>query len=56
MVNNGDIIKDGEDYFSVFCIMGSVIYVKRIFDVKGSPAYEWEDVLKQYRKIKIMKK
>lgn len=55
-MSKGDMIRDGEDYFSVFCVMGSVVYVKRIFDVNSSPVYEWEDVLKQYRKIEIMKK
>ena len=53
---NNDMIKDGEDYFSVFCVMGSVIYVKCIHDVNDSPVYELEEVLKQYRKIEIMKK
>lgn len=55
-VNKGDIIKDGENYFSVFCVMGSVIYVKCIHDVNDSPVYELVEVLKQYRKIEIMKK
>ena len=53
-LNKGDIIKDGENYFSVFCVMCSVIYVKRILDVNGSPYHELEDVLKHYRKIEIM--
>jgi len=53
-LNKGDIIKDGENYFSVFCVMCSVIYVKRILDVNGSPYHELEDVLKYYRKIEIM--
>lgn len=53
---NNDMIKDGEDYFSVFCVMGSVIYVKCIHDVNNSPVYELADVLKHYRKIEIMKK
>ena len=53
---NNDMIKDGENYFSVFCVMGSVIYVKRIHDVNNSPVYELEEVLKHYQKIEIMKK
>lgn len=53
-LNNGDIIKDGENYFSVFCVMYSVIYVKKISDVNSTPAYELEEVLKHYRKIEIM--
>lgn len=55
-LNKGDIIKDGQNIFSIFCILGSVIYVKRIFDVNNSPSYEFEEVLKHYRKIEIMKK
>ena len=55
-MNKGDIIKDGEKYFSIFCVRGNVIYVKQIDDVNVTPAYEWTDVLKHYRKIEIMKK
>lgn len=53
-LNKGDIIKDGENYFSVFCVMYSVIYVKKISDVNSTHAYELEEVLKHYRKIEIM--
>ena len=56
MVNNGDIIKDGEDYFSIFCIIRSVVYVKKMLDVNNTPAYKLEEVLKSYRKLEIMKK
>ena len=55
-LNKGDIIKDGQSIFSIFCVLGSVIYVKRIYDVNNSPSYEFEEVLKHYRKIEIMKK
>lgn len=55
-LNKEEIIKDGENLFSVFCVMGSVIYVKRVFDVKDSPTYELEEVLKHYRKIEIIEK
>ncbi len=55
-LNKKEIIKDGENLFSVFCVLGSVIYVKRVFDVNSSPAYELEKVLKHYRKIEIMEK
>ena len=55
-LNKGDIIKDGQSIFSIFCVLGSVIYVKCIFDVNNSPSYELEEVLKHYRKIEIMKK
>ena len=55
-LNTEEIIKDGENLFSVFCVLGSVIYVKRVFDVNSSPAYELEEVLKYYRKIEIMEK
>jgi len=53
-LNKDDIIKDGENLFAVFCVMGSVIYVKRIYDVNDSPSYELEEVLNHYRKIEVM--
>lgn len=55
-LNKEEIIKDGENLFSVFCVLGSVVYVKKMLDVNDSPSYELEDVLKSYRKIEIMKK
>lgn len=55
-LNKGDIIKDGEKYFSVFCILCTVIYVECVFDVKNRPVYELEEVLKHYRKIEIIGK
>lgn len=55
-MNKGDVIRDGENYFSIFCILGSTIYVKQVFDVNDTPYYELEDILKHYRKIEIMKK
>jgi hypothetical protein len=55
-LNKEEIIKDGENLFSVFCVLGSVVYVKQVFDVNSSPAYELEEVLKHYRKIEIMEK
>lgn len=55
-LNKEEIIKDGENLFSVFCVLGSVVYVKREFNVNSSPAYELEEVLKYYRKIEIMEK
>lgn len=55
-LNKNDLIKDGEKTFIVFCIMGSVVYIKRVFNVKDSPTYELEEVLKYYRKIEIMEK
>ena len=55
-LNKEEIIKDGENLFSVFCVLGSVVYVKQVFDVNSSPAYELEEVLKYYRKIEIMGK
>ena len=55
-LNKEEIIKDGENLFSVFCVLGSVVYVKRVFDVNSSPAYELEEVLIYYRKIEIMEK
>ena len=55
-LNKEEIIIDGENMFSVFCVLGSVVYVKRIFDVNSSPSYELKEVLKHYRKIEIMEK
>ena len=55
-LSKNDVIKDGKNLFSVFCVLGSVVYVKRVFDVNSSPAYELEEVLKYYRKIEIMEK
>lgn len=54
-LNKGDIIIDGKKYFSVFCILGSVIYVKEVSEVNNTPGHTLEDVLKHYRKIEIMK-
>lgn len=48
-LNENEAIKDGENLFSVFCVMGNVTYVRRISDVNGSPSYELEEVLKHYR-------
>ena len=53
-LNKEDIIKDGEEYFSVFCVMCSVIYVKRVSDIGKKPYYELENILKHYRKIEII--
>ena len=50
-LNKNDLIKDGEKTFIVFCIMGSVVYVKPFVDVKDTPAYGLEEVLKHCRKI-----
>ena len=55
-LNRNDIIKDGRNIYGVFCILGSVIYVKPVPDVNSSPTYELEEVLKHYRKIEIMEK
>lgn len=49
-----DIISDGENYYSIFCVLGSVIYVKHVSNVKNSPVYELEEVLKHYRKVEII--
>ncbi len=55
-LNKEEIINDGKNLFSVFCVLGSVVYVLRVFDVNSSPSYELEEVLKYYRKIEIMEK
>ena len=53
-LNKDEIIRDGDYYFSVFCVMGRVVYVKNVFGVNNMPFYELEDVLKRYRKIEII--
>jgi hypothetical protein len=55
-LNKDNLIKDGKMIFAVFCVLGSVVYVKPFGDVKDTPAYGLEEVLKHYRKIEIMKK
>lgn len=55
-MKTGEIIKDGENLFSIFGILGSVVYVKRVSGVNVTPSYELEEVLKQYRKIEIIGK
>lgn len=55
-LNKNDIIKDGENIYAVFCVMGSVIYVKPFSGVYDAPVYELEEILKHYRKIELMKK
>ncbi len=55
-LNKEEIIADGKNMFSVFCVLGSAVYVKRIFGVNSSPSYQLEDVLKHYRKMEIRKK
>ena len=55
-LNKGDIIADGEHRFSVYAILGSTVYVESINNVKDSPGIDLAEVIKQYRKIEIMKK
>ena len=55
-LNKEEIIRDGENLFSVFCVLGSVVYVKRVFNANSNPTYELEEVLKYYRKIEVMGK
>ena len=53
-LNKGDIIKDGVNYFFIFCALGSVIYVNPVLYVNSSPYYELEEILTHYRKIEIV--
>ena len=62
-LNSGDSIKDGEDYFFIFCVLGKVVYVYdikkvncSISDIKHESCYEMEDVLKYYKKVEFIKK
>ena len=52
-LNKGDIIKDGEKYFSVFCIIGSVVYVNGL-DVNSSPGYELVRYWSIIEKLKLL--
>ena len=52
--SNGQYIVAEGTYFSVFCVMRSVIYVQRVSDMGKKPYYELEEILKHYRKIEIM--
>ena len=36
-LNKGEIIKDGVNYFFIFCALGSVIYVNPVLYVNSSP-------------------
>ena len=54
-LNKGDIIADGEHKFSVYAVLGSTVYVDSISNVKDSPGIDLAEVLKQYRKIEMMK-
>ncbi len=51
-----DLIRDGENTFSVACILGSVVYVRRASDETSAPMIELDEVLNYYRKIEIMEK
>ena len=53
-LNKGEIIKDGVNYFFIFCALGSVIYVNPVLYVNSSPYYELEEILTHYRKIEIV--
>lgn len=53
-LNKGDIIKDGEHYYSIFCIMFSVIYVQRVSEPGTKTCYKLEDILQHFKKIEIM--
>ena len=53
-LNKGEIIKDGVNYFSIFCALGSVIYVNPVLYVNSSPYYVLEEILTHYRKIEIV--
>lgn len=55
-LSRNDVISDGENLFSVFYVLGSVAYAKRMLDVEDNPSYKLEEVLKYYRKIEIMEK
>lgn len=54
-LEKNDIIIDGELTLCVYCVLGSVIYVKKVIDIKYSPSYDIKEVLKHYRKLEIIK-
>lgn len=53
-INKGDLIRDRDKMFSIFGVLGSVIYVQNAANDKSTPAHEWKDVLENYRKIEII--
>ena len=55
-LSKGDVIKDGENLYTVVGVLGSVVYAKRVFDVNCTTSYKLEEVVKHYRKIEIMEK
>lgn len=55
-IKKDDFIRDGENIFSIACVLGNVVYVKRALGRNSAPVYEWDEVLKHYRKIEIMGK
>lgn len=55
-LNKEDIIKDGNNFYAVFCVLGSTIYVRKVFDVNITSSYELKEVLKFYRKMEVMEK
>ena len=55
-LNNGDMIRDGDNMFSIFCILGNVIYAQQDQSVDGTVAYNIEEILKYYRKLEIVEK
>lgn len=55
-LNKEDIIKDSNNFYAVFCVLGSTIYARKVFDVNITPSYELKEVLKFYRKMEVMEK
>lgn len=50
----GDLIKDGDNFYTVFCIIMSTVYVKPYVDRVHSEYIELSEVLQCYRKIEVI--
>lgn len=50
----GDLIKDGDNFYTLFCIIMSVVYVKPYVDKVHNEYIELSEVLLCYRKIEII--
>lgn len=53
-LNKGDLIKDGDNFYKVFYVIMSVVYVKPYTDKVHSEYIELSEVLQCYRKIEVI--
>lgn len=50
----GDLIKDGDKFYTVYCVIMSVVYLKPYSDEVYSEYIELSEVLQCYRKIEVI--